>query len=61
MAMPDHDPTVLAHRRRLLIIADKGDASAEMDAYLTERGVGLWHPAYRTCTRPNICSHLSGS
>ena len=47
MAILDHDPALTAHRPGLTIIADKGYVSAELDRYLTERGVALLRPSYR--------------
>ncbi|MBE1557443.1 IS982 family transposase [Nonomuraea africana] len=50
MAVLDHDPHLLATRPGLLIIADKGYVSAELDHYLAERGVRLLRPSYRNRT-----------
>ncbi|MER7499772.1 IS982 family transposase [Nonomuraea pusilla] len=50
MAVLDHDPHLLAERPGLLIVADKGYVSAELDAYLAERGVRLLRPSYRNRT-----------
>ncbi|MDQ0380934.1 IS982 family transposase [Amycolatopsis thermophila] len=47
MAIRDHEPHLLTDRPGLLIIADKGYVSRELDHYLTERGVRLIRPAYR--------------
>jgi hypothetical protein len=47
MAVLDHDQHLLAARPGLLLIADKGYASAELEDYLRERGVELLRPAYR--------------
>jgi Transposase DDE domain len=47
MTVLDHDRHLLATRPGLLLIADKGYASAELDDYLTDRGVDLLRPAYR--------------
>lgn len=47
MAMCDHDPTLLATRPRLTIIADKGYVSRELDHYLAEQQVRLLRPSYR--------------
>jgi Transposase DDE domain len=47
MAVLDHEPDLLTERSGLLIIADKGYVSAELDAYLAERGVQLLRPSYR--------------
>ena len=50
MAVLDHDAHLLTARPGLLIIADKGYASAELDDYLHARGVELLRPAYRNRT-----------
>jgi hypothetical protein len=50
MAVLDHDRHLLAARPGLLLIADKGYASAELDDYLHARGVELLRPAYRNRT-----------
>jgi hypothetical protein len=50
MAMLDHDPVLLADRPGLVIIADKGYVSRELDHYLTERGATLIRPSYRNRT-----------
>jgi hypothetical protein len=47
MSVLDHDAHLLGARPGLLLIADKGYASAELDAYLQARGVALLRPAYR--------------
>lgn len=47
MAICDHEPRLLTDRPGLLIIADKGYVSRELDHYLTERGVRLIRPSYR--------------
>ena len=47
MTVLDHDQHLLAARPGLLLIADKGYASAELDNYLHTRGVDLLRPAYR--------------
>jgi Transposase DDE domain len=47
MTVLDHDRHLLAARPGLLLIADKGYASAELDHYLHARGVDLLRPAYR--------------
>ncbi|MDX8055217.1 IS982 family transposase [Lentzea sp. BCCO 10_0798] len=57
MAILDHDPSVLADRPGLLIIADKGYVSRELDAFLAERGVRLLRPSYRNRT-PHPAEHL---
>ena len=50
MTVLDHDQHLLAARPGLLLIADKGYASAELDDYLHVRGVDLLRPAYRNRT-----------
>jgi hypothetical protein len=47
MAVLDQDAALLADRPGLLLIADKGYASAELDDYLHARGADLLRPAYR--------------
>lgn len=47
MAVLDHDPDLITERPGLLIIADKGYVSAELDQWLAERGVRLLRPSYR--------------
>ena len=47
MAVLDQDRHLLAARPGLLLIADKGYASAELDSYLDHHGVELLRPAYR--------------
>jgi DDE family transposase len=47
MTVLDHDQHLLTARPGLLLIADKGYASAELDDYLHARGVDLLRPAYR--------------
>ena len=47
MAVLDHDRHLLTQRPGLLLIADKGYTSAELDAYLHARGADLLRPAYR--------------
>jgi Transposase DDE domain len=56
-AVLDHDPQLLTDRPGLLIIADKGYASADLDAYLAERGARLLRPSYRNRT-PRPGEHL---
>lgn len=55
-AILDHEPDLLS-RPGLLIIADKGYISRELDTYLTERGVQLLRPSYRN-HRPRPGEHL---
>lgn len=57
MAMCDHDPTLLATRPGLTIIADKGYVSRELDHYLAEQQVRLLRPSYRNRT-PRPGEHL---
>ncbi len=57
MAVLDHDPTLTGQRPGLTIIADKGYVSAELDRFLTERGVVLLRPSYRNRT-PRPGEHL---
>jgi hypothetical protein len=57
MAVLDHDPTLLSDRPGLLIIADKGYISRELDTYLAEHGTQLWRPSYRNRT-PHPAQHL---
>lgn len=47
MAVPGHDPHLLAERPGLLITAGKGHVSAQLGAYLAEQGVRLLRPSYR--------------
>jgi hypothetical protein len=49
MAVLDQDRHLLTERPGLLLIADKGYTSAELDAYLHARGADLLRPAY--CNR----------
>jgi hypothetical protein len=57
MAVLDHDPSVLTDRPGLLIIADKGYVSRELDNYLAERGARLLRPSYRNRV-PHPAQHL---
>ena len=50
MCVLDEDADLLAARPGLLILADKGYVSAELDAYLHARGAELLRPAYRNRT-----------
>ncbi|MBO4210923.1 IS982 family transposase [Micromonospora echinofusca] len=56
-AVLDHDPGLVADRPGLLIVADKGYVSAELDRWLAERGVRLLRPSYRNRT-PRHDEHL---
>ena len=50
MCVLDVDAELLAARPGLLLIADKGYTSAELDEYLHARGAELLRPAYRNRT-----------
>jgi hypothetical protein len=50
MAMLEHDRPLLAQRPGLLLIADKGYISAELDDYLHARGADLLRPSMRNRT-----------
>nr|WP_201784523.1 hypothetical protein [Nonomuraea pusilla] len=54
MAVPGHDPHLLAERPGLLITAGKGHVSAQLGAYLAERGVRLLRPSYRNGGRSSL-------
>jgi hypothetical protein len=56
-AVLDDDPTLIIDRPGLLIVADKGYVSAELDRWLAERGVRLLRPSYRNRT-PRPDEHL---
>ena len=56
-AVLDDDPDLMAERPGLLIVADKGYASAELDRWLAERGVQLLRPSYRNRS-PRPGEHL---
>jgi hypothetical protein len=47
LCVPDADSELLADRPGLLLIADKGYVSAELDDYLHARGAALPRPSYR--------------
>jgi hypothetical protein len=57
MAVLDHDPTLTADRPGLTVIGDKGYVSAELDQFLTDRGVRLLRPSYRNRS-PRPGEHL---
>jgi Transposase DDE domain len=57
MAVLDHDSHLMESRPGLLLIADKGYASAELDDYLRDRGVELLRPSYRN-RAPRPGQHL---
>ena len=50
MAILEHDPALTADRPGLVIVADKGYVSAELDAFLAARGARLLRPSYRNRT-----------
>jgi len=56
-AILDHDPALTADRRGLLIIADKGYVSNDLDRNLAARGIQLLRPSYRNKT-PRPGEHL---
>jgi hypothetical protein len=56
-AVLDHDPDLITERPGLLIVADKGYVSADLDRWLAERGVRLLRPSYRNRT-PRPDEHL---
>jgi hypothetical protein len=56
-AILDHDPLLLAERPGLLIVADKGYVSKQLDGWLAERGAQLLRPTYRNHT-PRPGEHL---
>jgi hypothetical protein len=57
MAVLDYEPGLLTERPGLLILADKGYASADLDTYLAQRGVRLLRPSYRN-RAPRPGQHL---
>ncbi|USX51169.1 IS982 family transposase [Lentzea sp. HUAS12] len=57
MAICDHEPQLLATRPALLIIADKGYVSRELDRFLADRHVRLIRPSYRNHA-PHPGEHL---
>ncbi|MGY1635015.1 IS982 family transposase [Geodermatophilus sp. SYSU D01186] len=57
MAMLDHDQPLLSARPGLLLLADKGYISAELDDYLHARGADLLRPSYRN-RAPRPGQHL---
>ncbi len=46
-AVLEHDPDLIGDRPGLLIVADKGYVSAELDRFLAEQGARLLRPSYR--------------
>ena len=61
MAVLDHDPTLTADRPGLTVIGDKGYGSAELDQFLTDRGVRLLRPSYRNRSPVSTCSSRSAN
>jgi hypothetical protein len=63
-AVREHDPNLLSERPGLLIIADKGYVSKDLDRWLAERGVRLLRPSYRNLAprqqRSPLCRSSSG-
>ena len=57
MAILEQDPALTAGRPGLGVIADKGYVSAELDAFLADRGVQLLRPSYRNRS-PRPGEHL---
>ncbi len=57
MYVLDEDIDLLAKRPGLLLLADKGYVSAELDNYLHAHGAGLLRPSYRNRT-PRPGQHL---
>jgi hypothetical protein len=47
MAILDHDRRLIAARPGLVLIADKGYVSRELDQFLADRGATLLRPSYR--------------
>jgi hypothetical protein len=62
-AIRDHDPLLLAERPGLLIVADKGYVSKELDRWLSDRGAQILRPTYRNHTPApaNTSSNQSGN
>jgi hypothetical protein len=57
IAVLEHDPSLTTDRPGLIVIADKGYVSAELDAFLTARAVVLLRPSYRN-RAPRAGEHL---
>ena len=57
MAVLAHDPTLTADRPGLVIVADKGYVSAELDAFLADRAAVPLRPSYRNRS-PRPGEHL---
>jgi hypothetical protein len=56
-AMIEHDPDLARHRPGLLIIADKGYVSQNLDRWLAQRGIAILRPSYRNL-QPRPGEHL---
>jgi hypothetical protein len=56
-AIIERDPDLIGGRPGLVIIADKGYVSKDLDQWLTERGVTILRPTYRNLT-PRPGEHL---
>jgi len=56
-AIIEHDPDLIADRPGLVIIADKGYVSQDLDSWLAGRGVTILRPTYRNLT-PRPGEHL---
>ncbi len=48
MCVLDEDADLLAQRPGLVVLADKGYVSTQLDAYLQARGAELLRPSYRS-------------
>ena len=57
MAIIERDPYLISGRPGLVIIADKGYVSKELDHWLAGRGVTILRPTYRNL-RPRPGEHL---
>jgi hypothetical protein len=57
----DRDRHLLAARPGLLLIADKGYVSAELDTYLADRGAQLLRPSYRNRSLTRFSGHVGWS
>ncbi|HEY2284549.1 MAG TPA: transposase, partial [Streptosporangiaceae bacterium] len=56
-AIIDRDPHLVSQRPGLMIIADKGYVSRDLDRWLGERGVQILRPSYRNLS-PRPGEHL---
>ena len=57
-ALIDDEPHLAAARPNLLILADKGYISAELDRFLAARGISLLRPSYRNRGTPQPAETL---